>query len=154
MCAWVAIVETGEAVTGTVINPRVLRDTPLQESSDDVRAELSDARRSILHRQERDALAVLAGRQTDGRSTLAGQTQENLVLRADLLELSALKQSRDLSTLRETMRHQASVIDRLTGLLAGGAGGRSDDPRHVDSLHARLESLEQWVLTSGSRSPQ
>ncbi len=126
-------------------------ERPLYESPDDVRAELSDARRSILHRQERDALAVLASRQAEAKGAFIALTQENLLLRADLLELSALKQSRDLATLRETMRHQGAVIERLSGLLAGSAG-REDDPRSIDGLHARLEAMERWLITAGRRS--
>jgi hypothetical protein len=105
------------------------------------RAELSDARRSILHRQERDALDVLAA----GKTGRAGKLLEDLRLRTELLELAVLKQSREIADLKETTSTLATLVEALAG--AGGAV-QPDDPRHVDVLNARLESVELWILRS------
>jgi hypothetical protein len=107
---------------------------------------LSDARRSILHRQERDALAVLAAKRDGVAGALAAQAQANLLLRADLLELAALKQSRDINAVSAALTRHAGLIDQLAGSVAGGPAGRPDDPRHVENLNARLEAVELWIL--------
>lgn len=103
-----------------------------------------------MHRQERDALAILARRQEAERAEVAASTQESLLLRADLLELAAMKQSRELAALRDLLRRQGAALDRLAGP-SGDAGG-GDDSHSAEALHARLESLERWVLKT-ARSP-
>ena len=112
-----------------------------------MRAELSDARRSILHRQERDALAVLAQIKNEAASPLAVQAQDNLVLRTDLLELALLKQARDIAGIREGLRFHAERVDRIAGTTSDGqTTDVLNGPRHAENLNARLDAIESWRL--------
>jgi hypothetical protein len=113
-----------------------------------VRAELSDARRSILHRQERDALMVLAAEKDGTKGVSAAQAQEALMLRAELLELAILKQARALTSMDEDMQRESARLDDLAAAVGASAAGKREDPRHIDNLNARLEALELWVLRS------